>query len=96
MAQKSAGAFLLPSWPSFQGPSFAFRTYNLVLAICDPLRGVIYGDPGWNLSVEARLNSHNRPQRKLLAFVNAWILMVKKVKPIVVTKTDERFVFSKN
>jgi hypothetical protein len=42
------------------------------------------------------LNSQNSPQQKLLAFVNAWILMVKKVKPIVVTKTDERFVFSKN
>ena len=37
----ACGASFLPSWPSFQGLSSAFRTDSLVLPICDPLTGVI-------------------------------------------------------
>src|ERR1700721_2283873 len=37
----ACGASFLPSWPSFQGLSSAFRTDSLVLAICDPLTGII-------------------------------------------------------
>src|ERR1700739_4790446 len=37
----ACGASFLPSWPSFQGLSSAFRTDSLVLPICDPLTGII-------------------------------------------------------
>src|ERR1700726_4003577 len=37
----ACGASFLPSWPSFQGLSSAFRTDSLVLPICDLLTGII-------------------------------------------------------
>ena len=38
---EACGAFFLPSLPSFQFLSSAFRTDSLVLAICAPLAGLI-------------------------------------------------------
>src|SRR5271165_57008 len=38
---EACGASFLPSWPSFQFLSSAFRTDSLVLPICAPLAGLI-------------------------------------------------------
>jgi len=44
----------LPSWPFFPCLSSAFRTDSLVLAICDPLTGIIDGEKGLNPSTGLR------------------------------------------
>ncbi len=41
---EACGASFLPSLPSFQFLSSAFRTDSLVLAICAPFTGLIYGE----------------------------------------------------
>ena len=56
---EACGASFLPSLPSFQFLSSAFRTDSLVLAICAPLAGLI--------DVETRLRRKGRrgnPKRK--------------------------------
>ncbi len=40
----ACGASFLPSWPSFECLSSAFRIDSLVLPICDPLTGLIDGE----------------------------------------------------
>ena len=40
----ACGASFLPSWPSFECLSAAFRTDSLVLAICNPFTGTIDGE----------------------------------------------------
>ena len=46
---EACGASFLPFWPSFQCLSSAFRTDSLVLAICDPLIGIIDGEKVFKL-----------------------------------------------
>jgi hypothetical protein len=76
---------------TIRGPSFAFRTDNLVLAMYDPLIGAIEGDAGWNLSAEARLNSRNRPRRCLqLCFFRHWRMPVMIMGKATTSKIVEQ------
>jgi hypothetical protein len=56
---EACGASFLLSWPSFLCLSSAFRTDSLVLAICDPLTGIIDGEKGLNPSTDVCGNGSN-------------------------------------